>query len=394
MFHLRKQLQFNVKSDPFSMARVNASKVVFHIRQAVLNQFESRTLYFEHVISILIKIIPVAVLLLFYVSYLHVKHYMSRDTYDNNYITKTFWGLDQKRAEIAGTHLFPLKQYEKQNLIDTTVSDLSPPEEGLFRIGLCVFFLHLLLSGVCYMFDFILYWILSLIRHHGNPATDVTGQAALENVLEGEGVIVELLDIFLIGFHRGNSYGFHRGLNQCLPYPHTPSLTYLIAIAVIYLLLLLTILFKAYLIRLRNHITGFFYPERRKQRTVHLYNVILNQRGRLPKLLQVRARVNSREKHQQEEISFCHKVALRCAPCRVFLYRSSHCLVCGLVEDHTFRDCETEKCSGVYCAMCYSDLGRVCPLCLQGSEYDEDEGGYEEMEDDLQPYQRSSKIYL
>lgn len=391
MNRLKKQLQFEVKSDPYYMARINSSREVYLIRQKVIAEFEHHTRYFEQVVDILKKVFPISVLLLVYVSYLHVKHYMSKDTYDNVYITRNFMNLDKKRAQVGGNNLLPLKRYERNYLVDTTLSELSPPEEGLSRIGLCLFFTHVCLTTVCYMFDYILYWILYLIQKHGNPEIDITGQAALENVLDGDGVIVKLLDVFLVGFHRGNAWGFDRGVNQCLPIPTMPRLTYLVVIIVMYIVLLLTILLKAYMLRLRNEITGFFYPDRQKQRTVHLYNVLLNQRSRMPKLLQVKVRVHHREQCMREQISVCHRLAASCS-CRLFSYQMPHCLVCGALEDHTFRDCETDRCSGTYCGECFQDLGRVCPLCLQGMEYEDD--SYEDVEDDLQPYLRSSKIYL
>jgi len=287
----------------------------------------------------------------------------------------------------------PLKRYERNYLVDTTISDLSPPEEGLYRIGTAVLILHLLISLTCYMFDYFLYWILALIEQHGRPTFDVTGRKSLDFVVKGDGVIVTLLGIFLQGFHPEVWSGLRDNTQMCLPEPSTPSIVHLIVIFLMYFILVLTILLKAYLLRFRNRITGYFYPEREKARIVHLYNVILNQRSRMPRILHQKAKSMQREKQMLEHVSFMHKMSSRCPPCRVFLYQSSRCLVCANVEDQTFRDCETERCQGVYCAECFDDMGRICPLCLQGLDYSDDED-YEELEDDLQPYHRSSKIYL
>ena len=308
------------------------------------------------------------------------------------YITAQFRGLDQKRSEVAGDNLLPLKRYERNYLVDTSSSDLSAPEDGLYRAGLCVLILHLGISFCCYMFDYILYWVLALVRKHGHPGFDVTGRESLDFVVTGEGVIVDLLNIFLKGFHPGHWFGFTAKNHACLPQPLAPSVLNLLVIFTMYFVLILTILLKAYILRFRNKVTGFFYPEREKARIVHLYNVILNQRSRMPHLLHQRVKINHREHSIQEQVSFCHQVSARCAPCRVFLYSSSRCLVCDTMEDQTFRDCETDKCQGVYCSECFEDLGRMCPLCLQGDYSDDEE--YEELEDDLQPYCRSSKIYL
>ena len=403
MKKLKRALQFEVDSGPYYSTRTNASKVLYEVRKKVDNEFLARTEYFHLVIGILIKLTPIGLLLLVYVAYLHIKHYMSKDTYDNVYVTENFKALDQKRAEVAGDTLFPLKKCELNYLIDCTVSDLSPPEDGLFRIGLCVLVLHLMVSFTCYIFDYILYWVLALIERHSSPRFDVTGREALEQVVDGEGIIVELLDVFLQGFHPGTLYGFADS-NQCLPRPIAPSIIHLLVIFIMYFILILTILLKAYLLRFRNKITGYFYPERQKARIVHLYNVLLNQRARFPRMLQQRAKHRHRERVLSQQVSLLHRLAARCAPCRVLLYQSSgsssSCLVCGAAEDQSFRDCDTDKCGGIYCAECFEDLHRVCPLCLQGmggngtGYSDEDDDNYEELEDDLQPYCRSSKIYL
>ena len=86
--------------------------MAYRSRHKVNEEFAERTIYFHTVIGILKKIVPIAVLLLVYVAYVHVKNYVSKDTYDNVYITNQFKTLDQKRCEVAGESLLPLKKYE------------------------------------------------------------------------------------------------------------------------------------------------------------------------------------------------------------------------------------------------------------------------------------------
>lgn len=393
MRRLQRTLLFHVHPEPYYNVRFNATRTVYMVRKKVQEEFNKRTAYFEFIISILKKILPGAMLILVYVAYVHVKNYVSKDTYDNVYITPQFKSLDQKRSEVAGESLLPLKKYERNYLIDMTLSELSPPEEGLYRIGLLVLFLHLLLAFSCYFFDYILYWILAMILRHGDPRLDFTGKDSLEYVITGEGVIADLLHVFLKGFHPANLFGYTLDTHACLPRPTPPSIFILLVIFLFYFSLMLTVLLKAYILRFRNRITAYFYPDREKARIVHLYNVVLNHRYRMPKLLQQRAKINFREKAMREQISVCHKMAAKVAPCRVFVYKQAQCLVCGNAEDQTFRDCQTDRCQGSYCAECYEDLGHICPLCHQTSEYS-DEEDYEELEDDLQPYTRSSKIYV
>ena len=393
MFRLNGTLRFTVNPEPYHNARSNASKMIYKVRRKVQREFQQRTTNFHFVISIMKKILPIAIIILVVVAYDHVKNYVSKDTYDNVYITPQFKSLDQKRSEVAGESLLPLKRYERNYLIDTTLSELSPPEDGLYRMGLCVFFLHLIISFICYFFDYILYWILALTRKHGEVEYDFTGKDSLEYVIEGGGVISELIRVFLKGFHPANLFGYALNPHHCLPRPIKPSILILLILFLLYFILILTILLKAYIIRLRNRLTAYFYPAREKARIVHLYNVVLNHRYRMPKLLQQKARTNFRERVLREGISVLHKMAAKLPPCRVFLYKQARCLVCAGHEEPTFRDCQTEHCQGAFCSECYDDIGRICPICHQTADYSDDEE-YDDLEDDLQPYCRSSKIYV
>ena len=403
---LHRTLRFDVKPDPFENARVNASRFVYQIRRGVHAEFQSKTKHFRAVVDIAMKLIPISLFLLLYAAYDHVRRFVSRDEYDNTYVTASFKRLDRKRAEFTHAEsLLPLKKYERNLIIDATVSELTTPEDGLYRIGLAVYTLHLVLAIVCYIFDYVLYWILAMVRAHGNPKIDVTGRNSLELVVQGEGVVADLLQVFLKGFHPANLFGYTLDMQHCLPRPTVPSLTLLLVIFALYFCLLLTVLLKAYLLRARNRLTAYFYADREKARVVHLYNVVLNHRRRMPRLLQQKARRNHRERIGREGISVCHKMASRVPPCRAFVYSRIRCLVCGCPEDQTFRDCSTERCTGVYCSECYDDLLRACPLCQQSPEYAADSTSnasmccldtddYEQMDGDLQPYSRSSKIYV
>lgn len=275
MHSLQGALQFYVSSEPYHRTRLNASKLVFQIRTRVHDEFQQRTRSFHRVVSVLKKLVPLSILLLIYVSYLHVKLYTCRDGYDNIYIGDEFVGLDQRRAEVAGESLLPLKKYERRYVVDLSSSQLSPSEEGLYQIGLCVLFLNVLISLSCYLFDYILYWVLAVVERHGRPDVDVTARDSLDLVVTGDGIIVELLHIFLDGFHPGRWLDFHpSNAMVCLPSPSHPSIVNLLVLAVIYVVFTLTIVLKAYLLRLRHKITGYFFTDREKARVVHLYRSV------------------------------------------------------------------------------------------------------------------------
>lgn len=147
-------------------------------------EYTRRTEYFDIVISVLVKLTPVSILLLLHAAYIYIRRFMSRDAYDNVYVSKALKDLDLKRSEAAvtaGHHaLMPLRKYERTHLIDLTLTDLSPSEDGLYRAGMCVIVLHIALAAACYVFDYVLFWIMALIEYHAKPSFDVTGQVCID----------------------------------------------------------------------------------------------------------------------------------------------------------------------------------------------------------------------
>jgi len=125
--------------------------------------------------------------------------------------------------------------------------------------------LFALLAAACVSFDSVLYWLLALVEHHGRPAFDATGSDSLDLVVDGDGVIVRLLDVFLKGFHPGRWFqlsGDRR--HSCLPQPRPPSAANLVALVLLELVLVAIVLFQARLRRYRCRIAGYFYRDREK----------------------------------------------------------------------------------------------------------------------------------
>lgn len=401
MRSLHGALRFYVNSEPYNRTRVNASKVVFQIRQRVQEEFAYRTSMFHLVVDVLKKLVPVSLVWLVAASYLHLKYYMCQDAYDNTYVGDRMAELDQKRMEVTGECLLPLKKYERRYLIDTTSSHLSSSEESLCRAGLCVVTLSIVISVTCYLFDYVLYWVLSVVERNGRYDLDVTGSDSLDLVVSGDGIIAELLDIFLKGFHPGRWTSFQSDANACLPSPRSPSVANLVVVVVLHLSFSLLILLKAYVFRLRNRLTGLFYPEREKARVVHLYSIILNQRRRLSTVLQQTVRAQHHQQQLRDALSLRSQMNMRCRGGRESPLGRIHtrCLACGCDEDPNFHDCDTDRCRGLYCRDCYEDLERTCPLCLHGGgggggDCAEDEEAEDNCEDGLRTYCAASKFYL
>jgi len=384
MTELRAALQFYVSSEPYYNARVNASRLVFQIRRRVQDEFASHTAHFHRVIDALKKLAPLGLVLLLHAAYTHLRRYLASDRYDNVYVTDGFRAIDARRAAMVagGQGILPLKPYERTTLIDISQRRLAPSERYCNGSGLAVAVLFALLAIVCVVFDCVLYWLLALVERHGRPGFDATGSDSLDLVVDGDGVIVELLDVFLKGFHPGRWFSFSGDRRHtCLPQPRPPSAANLVALVFLQVVLVSIVVFRARLRRCRCRVAGYFYRDREKARLAHLYAVIVARRARLPRLLYSVVRSRYRETQFGLHGGFIHRVSswflsLKCAGrrcccrcTRACCCSPLECLVCEARSGRglAFQTCAGGVCRAAYCFQCFDDLDRICPLCLQGA---------------------------
>lgn len=344
------------------------------------------------------------------------------DSFDNVYVGSSFIQLDRRRAEVTGDRLLPLKKHEQRHLVLTSSWQLSRPEYRLYRSGLCVFTLCVATAIVVCSFDYALYWILSAVA---DPATTTGGARDRQRreagdrrgpsprvrspptpVVAGDGVVVNLLDVFVRGFEPDwmQPAGVDEQMRSlgCLPVGSTPSLVIVVVLSVIYVLFFLGVVLKAYVHRLRVAVAGYFYGERDAERTVHLYAVLLRRRRRLPCLLRQLALSGRRRRLARE--GGCRVAGRRSWLATVVLRRCvrPRCVVCGCVDDAKFREC---PCGGLYCADCFVDVGRCCPLCrhddapacrLDDGYYDDDDEYDDDgsVDDALEAYCAASRVHI
>jgi len=351
------------------------------------------------------------------------------DSFDNVYVGSSFVQLDRRRAEVTGERLLPLKKHEQRHLITSTGCRLCRPEHCLYRSGLCVLALCVATALVVCSFDHALHWILSAVSDHPPGGGGVLGIARqrrdvargpsarvqagtvprssagdARSVVAGDGVVVNLLDVFIRGFEPDwmQPAGVDEEIRSlgCLPVATPPSLVAVIVLAVTYVAFFLSVVLKAYVQRARVAVAGYFYAEREAERTVHLYAVLLRRRRRLPCLLRQLALSGRRRRLARE--GGCGVAGRRSWLSTVVLRRwvRPRCVVCGCADDDKFREC---PCGALYCAYCFVDVGRCCPLCrhddapachLDDGYYDDDDEYDDDVsvDDALEAYCASSRV--
>ncbi|KAG7297299.1 hypothetical protein JYU34_019258 [Plutella xylostella] len=304
--------------------------------------------------------------------------YEVRSRFDNRYITKDLRELDLKRAKQDRETVLPLNRREKAKYVTTTSFRLVASEK-LYLTRSVVFMtittFKLLIHIVA---DYSLYWVLTTIRYHGRFQTPINpGQTEGGIQIIGKGPVAGIMRAIVDAISIPIATPGPSPVS-CLPNPYPPDLQRYAQIGVLIFLIWFFALFEPYGLRLRHIIMGLYRPERAKQRAVWLHNHILEARCSFIKYAR---RKLHREYKYYSERRFTIRSRLECMlpyPWLLHLLgikrKYPQCLLCDTTEYQNEPDtyltiCDHAGCPGVYCAICYNAIGRLCTICLTPADY-------------------------
>ena len=366
---MRFMFDVDVDFTAYWQKRSNSSRSFQQIQEDVRKELDDKIKYLDLAFGIANKLLALSILWLCFQSYQYHMKYLTKDRFDNFYITHQFKKLDAKRKEQGKPSLLPLKKSEKAKLIDLTQISLSKPEKRLFKSGLFTVIMHSLVAGILVLADYGLFALLSLIHRHGQVKSEVSGEQSTNINVKGNGAMSNFIrQMFIDNFEATSMFSSTINSDMCLPKPTPPSEFLSITIGALYLLAILTVLFQAYALRLRRRIAAFYYPERELERLQYLYNHTLHKRQSMANFLQERVKMNQHELEAERRVSFRSYLALR-YPCsrkffRLFGTEKRICLACANEDEHNnFKTCGTTGCPGRYCYECFQDIAGVCSLC-------------------------------
>ncbi len=259
--------------------------------------------------------------------------------------------------------LLPLRRCETAYLAQVR-------RQGAPRRVSVVLTLHIVLAIVLHLLDLGLWLVLQAIRDHAQlQAYDSRLQrnASLYDI-EGRGHD-EHLRSFMAAAGAGAGAGLGTAEANCMPEPRLPSVEGLAFTVLIYALLMLAVVLRSPLFDRSTLLIGHFYPERQIQRACVLHTRLVHRRARLTQLIVTLVRRRQREIEAERLFTLSASSATTSSSCwRTCQYAMPHCLACLTPREASLVYCDTDRCEGVYCADCFSDLGQRCPLC---ANYDE-----------------------
>ncbi|XP_052065077.1 DC-STAMP domain-containing protein 2-like isoform X1 [Mytilus californianus] len=346
---------------------INSSKTAAQIISEVKADIQSRTKWILTVSGIVSNILIITLLLLFLKSIFYLKKFLSKDRYDNIYITKAFKIYDQQCKAQGKPSVLPLKRKERRNYADTRSPWLSSKEIAHAKTGITKIGIHLLIATVIIVFDYVLYFVLMLIDRYGNLNINIGGNSYLNVSVEGSGFISAFLRAFLTTVELNSDFGVEFNLTTCIPNPSKPDDNNIYKFSFLYFFAFVFLIMQAYGLRLRRKIVTFFYPERDIERIKFLHEKIRHQRKSLLNWLTQHVISRNKQFHMENRITFRGWMEYRCpifaryfCPC---LPKYKICISCENKHNGTIQFHQCEKCQSNYCEECFGDMKYSCLIC-------------------------------
>ncbi|XP_033745771.1 DC-STAMP domain-containing protein 2-like [Pecten maximus] len=343
----------------------NATKTPGEFIDEVESSLNYNVDWIQFGVTLVTNLLALSLLLLFIQSFVYLKYYISRDEYNNIYITTAFKAYDKERETKGESFILPLRKREKRMYTDTKSPKMSPAEVRSSTVGIIQVILHMIFAFLIVFFDYILYYCVYLIHRYGRVNIELSGQSSILLEITGTGEIAKLMRSFITGINLYNVYDADFNVTSCLPNPAEPNVNLFYAYAVLYGLAIIAVLSQSYSLRLRRKICAYYYPEQEQERTVYLHRKIRHDRKTHQLQLKQHLRSMKKERRMTKKSDNKGPFAGRFGKKKP---ESRTCLNCGSNEGEYLKivTCTNPTCSADYCETCMNEIGEKCHLCGGG----------------------------
>ncbi|XP_055538451.1 DC-STAMP domain-containing protein 2 [Wyeomyia smithii] len=296
--------------------------------------------------------------------------YLTKNAFDNCYLSQEFIAIDERRRRIGRDSLLPLTRRERHRYISLTSCKLTRKEK--FRIARSAVFLFVSSVKIVGLVsaDYCLYWLLVTVRYAALKQAGIERPPMVTLEVRGFGIVADM--------YRGIVGAFEPMVQQldvidavqCAPEPVEPNLNRYLLICLLLLFCWMATVLEPYGLRTRQIIMRGYFPERARERAVWLYNDILLKRETFVKIAR-RQLAFGRKLTTEEVISWMDVIRAktnRCWICRKILGESGvrRCILCStkLIGDDMVS-CLRPGCIGVFCYECFLELQNVCSICSE-----------------------------
>ncbi|RUS80139.1 hypothetical protein EGW08_012096, partial [Elysia chlorotica] len=359
------------------------------VRAATMHEVDERSAFINFIFSMISGVLTFTFLLVFKSAFTYNTKYLTELQFDNVYVTRYFKHIDARRRAQGKKTLFPLKKFEKEEIVDPMKIRLSKEEKGQIKKGTGRLILRVIIAAIiCYM-DSLLYQVMDIIARNSRVTYHQEGEHIIDIKVYGTGFMSALVRNFLVRFNTNTTLDEVSTNHHCLPNPEETSGLIIGFIFGTYILVWVFMYFESFGLRLRHVIAGFFYRKREKTRVLHLYNEMFRRRiGYLSHLRKV-VRKSLKKRTYKRDTSLFVSLQRQYPRCfswlRLCKSPKEKCIICGDPQDEDFYLCETKGCGTAYCRECWRDVKHKCYACLKGEESDieDDEAEFDTDSSDL-----------
>ncbi|XP_055610614.1 DC-STAMP domain-containing protein 2 isoform X2 [Uranotaenia lowii] len=303
--------------------------------------------------------------------------YLTKDNYDNHYISREFKSIDERRRRMGLDTVLPLVRKERNRYIRLTSLTLIRKER--FRIARSSLFLFVSSIQILALVgsDYCLFWLLDVIRDASMTEADVETPAMVTLEVSGSGIIADMYRSIVGAFEPMIKHTGILDPTRCAPNPSEPDFHRYLHISFLLLFSWVCIVLEPYGLRVRQLIMAEYYPGRARERATWLYNDILLKRETFSKI--VRRQLSFATKKPELRNTTCLD-RIRAKTNRWWLCRkllgtgsSKRCTLCGLklAEDEVIQ-CFRPGCQAAYCYECILESRFTCLICSEPIRLDDD----------------------
>ncbi|XP_052257172.1 E3 ubiquitin-protein ligase DCST1-like isoform X1 [Dreissena polymorpha] len=356
----------------FAKGGANSSKTSKTIQEEINKEVDEKVNVLQMMSFVTTKVLSVTLLIIFIQSFLYIKSYLAKDGYDNVYITKGFRSFDAEQERLGQTSLLPLKKSEHTKYVDTRSWKLNSFELTYCTTGLAQVFLHFIFCVTVVLFDYVLFYIMNLVRIHGSLELGIQGKGTLKIIVHGDGPVKDFYEFLFQGLDINEGFTSNLHLSRCLPSPIKPYDSNIPVFLVLYLVAIGVVCLRGYGMRLRRKISAYYYPEQEKARITFLHKTIRNRRAGVQRFLRQQVRSTHKECTIKEQLRISTWLRSNCQCLdKVLPNRNQRkCTSCGQTgkeSGSTIINCADETtgktCKAMYCGDCKAALAGMCPLC-------------------------------
>ncbi|XP_055683752.1 protein sneaky [Lutzomyia longipalpis] len=337
--------------------------------------FEKKKYILDYLLNLTNILIAFTYIKIIIRSVFYISSFLMELDFENIYVTSFFREIDQKRAQRGERSILPLKKIERISLVEDPLKKRRIQNDYRDLIyHLLKFLLELMAVTVFILLDWLLVVALEVVAKNGKMDFTQKGEVEVNVTIFGEGMMASVVESIISGLSVNRTVEKFEDNQECLPVPSKLSTMWFIKIYGLFLGILIMIYNESYTNRLLFFICAFHYPKRQHERSLFLYNKILQSRRDYFRHMKTILEREVQEDDAEIEIP-CKKL---CDLWKKIFPSSRICRICQDVDERKsdwattryyqkhhqdFVECSNEDCLAVYCRECWGDLEEICVLC-------------------------------